>query len=365
MKFSSVASLVAILCATAVLGAPAPEINLQNFQLSSDVTQKLQASLECVHNVVSEVTKDNEVGVWLGEVKGKIFALYSSDWMKCLEIEDLNEQETCKVTIVKNGAEIVGEVFAKLIKESKMDELKELNRKVVAKCFDPSTLTDILGQINQQLHGVDVWSTLPDLVSQAIDAIENISVDNGFEELWSQNEPKIDEHLQKWEECVKQEDQSLVAKCHTTDGLATIKLIIEYIRSAFVQNQDAVIKIVKEIPASLGRQTFGETLKDHMVENAFAVSKKAKCIADTITDVVKGTEHAQLWKEHELSLDRLFERLQIWKNDIWINAFYASQHVGSEISAIHQEFSKFAASLKKVDNEAYLQIKEYIKEKCH
>lgn len=138
----------------------------------------------------------------------------------------------CKVTIVKKGAEIVGEVFAKLIKvskyaslsqkrfviclhffkESKMDELKELNRKVVAKCFDPSTLTDILDQINQQLHGVDVWSTLPHLVSQAIDAIESISIDNGFEELWSQIEPTIDEQLQKWEECVKQEDQSLVAK---------------------------------------------------------------------------------------------------------------------------------------------------------
>lgn len=93
-----------------------------------------------------------------------------------------------------------------------MDEIKELNRQVVAKCFDPSTLTDILDQINQQLHGVDVWSMLPDLVSQAIDAIENLSVDNGFEELWSQIEPTIDEQLQKWEECVKQEDQSLVAK---------------------------------------------------------------------------------------------------------------------------------------------------------
>lgn len=92
-----------------------------------------------------------------------------------------------------------------------------------------------------------------------------------------------------------------------------------------MQNQDAVMKIVKEIPASLGRQTFGDTLKDHIVENVFAVSKKAKCIAETITDVVKGTEHAQLWEEHEPNLNRLFERLQIWKNDIWINAFYSSQ----------------------------------------
>lgn len=44
--------------------------------------------------MVSEVTEDNEIGVSLDEVKGKIYALYSSDWMKCLEIEDLNEQET-------------------------------------------------------------------------------------------------------------------------------------------------------------------------------------------------------------------------------------------------------------------------------
>lgn len=92
-----------------------------------------------------------------------------------------------------------------------------------------------------------------------------------------------------------------------------------------MQNQDAIIKIVKEIPAGLGRQTFGDTLKDHIVDNAFAVSKKAKCIHETITDVVKGTEHDQLWKEQEPTLNRLFERLQIWKNDIWINAFYASQ----------------------------------------
>lgn len=69
-------------------------MTLKNFQLSPEITQKLQASLECVHNVVSEVTKGNEVGVWLNGVKGEISALYSSDWMKCLEIEDLNEQET-------------------------------------------------------------------------------------------------------------------------------------------------------------------------------------------------------------------------------------------------------------------------------
>lgn len=79
----------------AVLGAPAgQQAVLQDIQLSPELTEKIKQNLECVRDVVSEVIKDSEVQVWWGEAKTNIARLYNEDWKKCMEAQNVEEQQT-------------------------------------------------------------------------------------------------------------------------------------------------------------------------------------------------------------------------------------------------------------------------------
>lgn len=82
----------------------------------------------------------------------------------------------------------------------------------MTKCFDKSIFSAVFEQLNQHFNDVTVWEMLPDLTSEVIDTLEDLSKSNGFDELWSQFEPKLDEQLESWEKCVEQDDPSLVAE---------------------------------------------------------------------------------------------------------------------------------------------------------
>lgn len=200
-----------------------------------------------------------------------------------------------------------------------MDLLKEIVVQVKAKCYDQSIFTAIFDQINQHLKDVTVWELLPELVSEGIDALEDISRSNGFEELWTKIEPQLDEQLAKWEECVAQEDKSLVAKCHTTEGVATYKIISEFIRSAVALNPQAITKIVQGFPAKLGHPTYGELLEEEFTDSTLALVNKAKCITRAIADAIKKTEYVHIWEQHKTALEALFDRILVWENQMFVN----------------------------------------------
>lgn len=82
----------------------------------------------------------------------------------------------------------------------------------MAKCFDKSIFSAVFEQLNQHFNEVTVWEMLPDLTSEVINTLEDLSKSNGFDELWSQFEPKLDEQLENWEKCIEQDDPSLVAE---------------------------------------------------------------------------------------------------------------------------------------------------------
>lgn len=93
-----------------------------------------------------------------------------------------------------------------------MDLLKDIQSNVMAKCFDKSIFSAVFEQLNQHFNEVTVWEMLPDLTSEVINTLEDLSKSNGFDELWSQFEPKLDEQLENWEKCIEQDDPSLVAE---------------------------------------------------------------------------------------------------------------------------------------------------------
>lgn len=103
--------------------------------------------------------------------------------------------------------------------------------------------------------------------------------------------------------------------------MATFKIIFVYVRAAIAQNPEVVSKIVQEVPTKLVRQTFGESLETDTMAISNKIVAKANCIAEAITDAIKQTDYAHTWDEHKLNLDRLFERILIWKNQFWTKAF--------------------------------------------
>lgn len=109
-----------------------------------------------------------------------------------------------------------------------------------------------------------------------------------------------------------------ICSCNVKEGVATYKLVTEYIRLAAAENPQIIQEFARQIQAKCSGQTYAELM------NKFAIAdetdgikgvEKIKCITEAITDAVSETDFNKIWEEYRKDLEKLHERVKACKSE--------------------------------------------------
>lgn len=182
--------------------------------------------------------------------------------------------------------------------------------------------------------------SLPEQFQCLVDVVGDISKKNGLEELWSKSQPQLQQHLDSWRGCANVEGKfpqilyvynnmnnfsslfikckcSLV-RCNIKEGVATYRLITEYLRLVAAQKPVLVSQIVREVQEKCNAYQSVEDILDVDEIDLDGLDKnildKLKCISNAITDGLKETDFEQPWDYLKKDLEKLAARLKACKN---------------------------------------------------
>lgn len=182
--------------------------------------------------------------------------------------------------------------------------------------------------------------SLPDQFQCLVDVVGDISKHNGLEELWSRSQPKLQQHLDSWRGCanvegklpqilyvyIKMNDfsslfikcQFSLVRCNMKEGVATYRLITDYLRLVAAQKPNLVSQIVREVQDKCSAYQSVEDIFDVEEIDVDGLEKnildKVKCISNAITDGLKETDFEKPWNHLKKDLEKLAERLKACKN---------------------------------------------------
>lgn len=109
-----------------------------------------------------------------------------------------------------------------------------------------------------------------------------------------------------------------ISSCNVKEGVATYKLVTEYIRLAAAENPQVIQEFARQIQARCSGQTYAELMRKFAITDETNGKKSVetiKCITDAINDAVKETDFNQIWEEYKKDLEKLQERIKSCKNE--------------------------------------------------
>lgn len=102
------------------------------------------------------------------------------------------------------------------------------------------------------------------------------------------------------------------------EGVATYRLVTEYIRLVAAENPQVIQEFIRQIQAKCSGQTYAELMRKFAIADETNGNKGVetiKCITESITDAVKETDFNKIWDEYKNDLDKLQERIKSCKNE--------------------------------------------------
>lgn len=182
--------------------------------------------------------------------------------------------------------------------------------------------------------------SLPEQFQCLVDVVGDISKNNGLEELWSKNQPQLQQHLDSWKGCAnvdgklqqilyvynKMNDFSSLfmkckfslVRCNMKEGVATYRLITDYLRLVATQKPLLVSQIVREVQDKCNAYQSVEDIFDVDEIDLDGLEKnileKLKCISNAITEGLKETDFEKPWNNLKKDLEKLASRLKACRN---------------------------------------------------
>lgn len=365
MKFSLLAIFAAVLCATAVAGAPSTS-NLSFEDLISsnpfnfgDQIRDHWVNVKCIREVLAQETSKEVKALW-AQYHDKMVKLHDEEWTKCKGISQIAEQIKCKALVIEKSIETFSEFFTKLVKVADWQKAREIGKKILTKCLNHNDLDE-----SEDAEEFAAGS-LPEQFQCLVDVVGEISKNNGLEELWSKSQPQLQQHLDSWRGCANVEGKLPQILCNIKEGVATYRLITDYIRLVAAQKPVLVTQIVREVQDKCSAYQSIEDIfdvdeidLDGMEKN---ILENFKCISNAITDGLKDTDFEKPWNSLKKDLEKLAARLKACKNQ---STFLdMAKCIVKETTSAKSVVERFLKNVEKVNKEAYDRVKKYIKQRC-
>lgn len=102
------------------------------------------------------------------------------------------------------------------------------------------------------------------------------------------------------------------------EGIATYKLVTDYIRLAATENPKVIQKFVREIQQRCAGQTYAHLMAEYATgdeSKAGNGAAKIKCIFEAINDAVGETDFDKIWRQYKKDLEKLHERIKACKSE--------------------------------------------------
>jgi len=366
MKFSLVAVIVALLCATVVTAAPStPNLSFEELALANsfgfdDQLRDYWLNIKCVREILEQETSPAVKQLWL-EYKGKLAKLHEVEWTKCKGISNIAEQQRCKATVLEHEITMVSEFFKKLVKVADFNKVREIRKMIAEKCLKVNTFDEDDEPVEE------LSSNLHEQFQCLLDVLAEVSKSNGLGELWTKRQPELQRALDTWKKCTELENKLSQFLCGIKRGLVTYRLINEYLREITSKKPAIVNELVHQLQEKCSSyKSSTEDLLDlddlEYDELSNNLLEKLKCYSEAITDGLKETDFAKPWDKLRSDLRKLADRVQACKKQS--SLMEIAKCVAKEAEGAKGIMNGFLTNLKKVNKEAHDRVMKNIRERC-